>query len=443
MTKDLTVGKPLPLIIRFSIPLLLGNIFQQLYNLVDTVIVGRYLGITALTAVGATGSVNYLIMGFCTGVCAGFSIPIAQQFGAKKYGKMRRLTVNSWYLTAVIAVIITAVTVLGCRDILVLMKTPDTILEESCAYLVVIFAGLPFTLLYNMTSGIIRAMGDSKTPFYFLAAATVLNIILDLIFIIGAGMGVKGAAYATVIAQALSGMLCLLYMKRNYPLLKTEQPERKLDGGCLRKLAVMGIPMGLQASITAVGTVMLQSSVNALGLIYVSAYTAIGKIKQFTICPYSAFDTAMATYTSQNYGAGKSERVRSGVKAGMAVYAAYSALIALVLLLAGDKIALIFVDSSETEVLKLVKLFFNCCGIFYLTIIVLNCLRSVIQGLGHSMASMLAGMCELAARVVMALVMIPAFGYIAVCFTDGAAWIAAGICVTVMYYRIIKKCVKP
>lgn len=439
MIQNMTEGKPLPMLLKFSIPLLLGNIFQQLYNLVDTVIVGRYLGIHSLTAVGATASINYLIIGFCTGACAGFAIPVAQRFGAKDYSSMRRLVYNSAYLSLLFSVILTVSTFWACRWILTLIQTPSEILEESCAYLRIIFVGLPFTFLYNTVAGIIRAMGDSKTPFYFLAIATVANIVLDLVFIICFQMGVAGAAYATVAAQGISGIMCFCHMRKKYCILQSEKEERKLSREDLRRLIVVGVPLGLQSSITAVGSVMLQSSVNTLGLVYVSAYTALMKIKQFTICPYSAFDTAVATYTSQNYGAGRYDRVFSGIKAGVIIYGIYSLAMAIFLTFAGDKIALIFVDKTETEVLECVKLFFHCCGVFYLCIVVLNCLRAVIQGLGYGAASMLAGICELLARMIMAQFCIPAFGYIAVCFTDGAAWISAGICVVILYLYIMKK----
>lgn len=312
-------------------------------------------------------------------------------------------------------------------------------MEQSFSYLVVIFAGLPFTILYNMTAGIIRALGDSKRPFYFLLAATIINVILDLLFIIGFGMGVEGAAYATVISQAFSGSSCMIYMKKNYGILKADSEERCWDKTYAWVLWKIGFPLGMLTCITGIGSVMLQSAVNSLGMAYVAAYTAVSKLKQFTINPYTALDTAVATYTSQNYGAGKIDRVYKGVKAGLLIYSMLSVVMMILLIFAGDKIALIFVDSSETDVLKNVDLFFNCCGPFYAVIVVLNCFRSVIQGLGYSSASMAAGVCELAGRAVMALLVIPAVGYIGVCFTDAAAWVLAAVCVAVMYWRIMKR----
>lgn len=439
MTKDLTTGSPLPLILKFSIPLLLGNIFQQFYNLVDTIIVGKFLGINALSSVGATASVSYLLVGFCTACCGGFAIPIAQQFGAKAYGKMRSYVMNCIYLSIIFVIIITAATVLLCDDILTWMKTPADIFDGAYAYLVVILAGIPFTFLYNMVAGIIRAIGDSKTPFYFLVLATILNIILDLVFIVVFDMGVAGAAYATIISQAVAGILCVIYMRKNFDILRFTGDEKQLNMQMISTLLMMGVPMGLQSSITAVGSVMLQSSVNALGTIYVSAYTAVMKLKQFSICPYSAFDTSIATYCSQNYGAKKVDRIYKGIKYGLLIYSVYSVLLTIILVFFSDKISLIFLDASETEVLGYVKEFFIYCGLFYLIIPVLNCLRSAIQGLGYSIVSMLSGLSELIARAIMALLVIPAVGYIGVCFTDGIAWVAAAFCVGILYPILMKR----
>ena len=252
-------------------------------------------------------------------------------------------------------------------------------------------------------------------------------------------MGVKGAAYATVAAQAFSGILCVIYMKKRYEILSSESREQWLNRQDVQELLVTGLPMGLQSSITAIGSVMLQSAVNMLGIVYVSAYTAVSKIKQFTINPYIALDTAVTTFTSQNYGAGKLDRVSRGLKAGMDVFAVYSVVIGVFLTFAGDKIALIFVDASETEVIGYVQMFFRYCGMFYLVVIVLDTLRSVIQGLGYSIASMAAGICEFVCRAVMSLWLIPLYSYTAVCFTDASAWIAAALCVSIMYPFIMRK----
>lgn len=439
MSKDMTEGNPLRLLIHFSIPILLGTLFQLLYNMVDTVIVGRYLGIQALSAVGATGAVTYLVTGFCTGICNGFAIPIAQQFGAKDYKRMRRYVMNCVYLTSLFAIIFFICTTVFCMDILELMRMPSEIIKDSYSYLIIIFAGIPITFLYNMTAGVLRAIGDSKRPFYFLLVATGINIVLDLFFIIGLGMGVRGASFATVIAQAFSAIGCVVYIRKKYEILRIQSDEKQFDKVCILDLCRMGIPLGLLTCVTGIGTVIVQSAVNVLGMAYVASYTAVGKLKQISVMPYIAMDSAIATFTSQNYGAGKIDRVKKGVKAGLVIYTAITLVVLPILTFAGDKVALIFVEASEVEVLQSVDLFYKCCGPFYIVLIFLDCYRSVLQGLGHSNISMIAGVLELAARGFMSLVIVPVVGYIGVCFADTAAWIVAAIWVAVMYCVIMKR----
>ena len=439
MAKDMTEGSPLRLLIHFSIPILLGTLFQQLYNMVDTVIVGRYLGIQALSAVGATGSVTYLVTGFCTGLCNGFAIPISQQFGAKDYRKMRKYLMNCIYLSILCAVIMTISTVGFCWNILELMKMPEEIIHGSFSYLIVIFAGLPFTFLYNMTAGVLRAIGDSKRPFYFLLVATGINIILDLLFIIVLGMGVAGAAYATIIAQAFSGIACLIYTKKKYEILHIKADEKNVEKTCVFELCKMGIPLGLLTCVTGIGTVIVQSAVNLLGMSYVASFTAVSRLKQLSVMPYIAMDSAIATFTSQNYGAGKIDRVKKGVKAGLLIYGAITLIVLPILTLGSDKAALIFVEAAEVEVLKNVDLYYKCCGPFYIVLIFLDCYRSVLQGLGHSSISMIAGVCELAGRGIISLFVVPVVGYIGICFADSIAWVVAAVWVMSMYYVIMRK----
>lgn len=433
MTKDMTQGNPLSLILKFSIPLIFGNLFQQLYNMVDTIIVGRALGLNSLTAVAATTSLNFLIVGFALGVCSGLAIPVAQRFGAGDYRKMRSYVANAAYVAAIMALILTVATTSLCDVILRWMKTPENIIEESYAYFWVICLGIPFTFLYNTVSGIIRALGDSRTPFYFLVVSTILNIVLDLTFIIVLHMGVAGAAWATIIAQAISGLLCLIYMVKKFTILKISAEERRPNLRAMGILLVNGLPMGLQYSITAIGTIMLQSSVNVLDAMYVSAYAAAIKVKQLAMAPFDGFANSCSTFCSQNLGAGKLDRIRRGLKSGVGVALIYSVAAALVLFFAGSRIAWLFVDRSETEVLSAVQLFLSCAAFFYPVLAVLNCVRMTLQGLGFGAIAIFAGWLELGARAVMALFVIPGFGYIAVCFTDQAAWIVAAVFVTVVF----------
>ena len=427
------------LILQFSIPLVFGNLFQQMYNMIDTVIVGQYLGLSALTSVGSTSSIIFLIIGFCMGTCSGLAVPVAQQFGAKNYEKMRSFIMNAAYLSIFLAAVLTVITCLLCGNILTWMKTPEEFFQGAYDYLFVIFLGIPFTFLYNVTSGIVRAMGDSRTPFMFLVLSTILNIILDLVFIIVFQWGTAGAAWATILAQAVSGALCFVFMKRKYDVLKFKKEERKLRFDYIKILTVMGVPMGLQFSITAIGSILLQSAVNMLGGAFVSAFTAAFKVKQLAMCPFDAFASASATFGGQNLGAGKLKRIKEGLRSAVFVAVLYGIGIGLVLIFAGSKIAMLFVDSSETVVLQYAQQIMTCAGPFYFLLGILNCTRMTIQGLGYSGIAMFAGLSELVARGLMALFIIPTFGFIAVCFTDQLAWLAASSVVVPVFLVIMKK----
>lgn len=439
MTKDLTEGRPMGLILRFCIPLVLGNLFQQLYNMVDTIIVGQYLGLDALTSVGATGAVMFLILGFCMGVCSGLAVPVAQQFGAKQYGTMREYIMNAAYLAVVMAAILTAATCLLCENILTWMGTQEQFMADAYDYLFVIFLGIPCTFLYNTVSGIIRAMGDSKTPFYFLVLSAVLNIFLDLLFIITFGWGTAGAAWATILSQLVSGVLCFFYMRRRFTVLQFSASERRLRMGHVRTLLVMGVPMGLQFSITAIGSIMLQAAVNSLQAVYVSAYAAALKVNQLAMSPYDGIANATATFGSQNLGAKKLKRVRQGLKSGIIIALLYCLIISIVLITAGSKIALLFVSAEEVEVLTYAQQFLTVAGICYFFLAFLNVTRMTIQGLGHSGIAMLAGCWELVARAVMSVAVIPLLGWRGVCITSPLAWAAAVAWVMPVFFRIMRK----
>ena len=313
-SREMTSGRPFPLILNFAFPLLLGNLLQQTYSLMDAAIVGKFLGINALASVGASTSVVFLILGFCNGCCGGFGIPVAQKFGARDYGMMRRFVAVSLQLAAVMSVVIAIVTSMFCSDILQMMQTPENILEDAYLYLLITFIGVPCTFFYNLLSSIIRALGDSKTPFWFLLFTTILNILLDLFCILILDWGVAGAAVATVFSQGVSAVLCYLYMMRHFEILKGTPTEHKFRGALAKTLLYIGVPMGLQFSITAIGSIMLQSANNALGTACVAAFTAAMRIKMFCMCPLESLGIAMATYSGQNYGAGKPKRIWLGIK---------------------------------------------------------------------------------------------------------------------------------
>ena len=324
MTKDMTQGSPLKLILAFAVPLMLGSLFQQFYNLADTIIVGRFVGVDALAAVGSVGGLNYLVLGFVNGIACGFSIPISWTFGAKDYSEMRRYTANTVWLSLFFAVVLTVVTVALTRAVLVWTNTPDNIIDIADIYIRTIFWGIPFTLLYNVTSALMRALGDSKRPLYFLLVASVLNIGLDLLYILTFRMGAFGAAFATVFSQAVAGIGSLIYIGRHYPELKWSREEGRLSASHCLKLCNMGIPMGLQCSITAIGSVVLQGAVNGLGSSIVAAQTAGSKAAQFLSVPLESIGTAMTTYASQNMGAHDLKRVDRGVNTALGIGCVYS-----------------------------------------------------------------------------------------------------------------------
>ena len=438
-SKEMTAGPALPLILKFTLPLLLGNLLQQTYSLVDAAIVGKFLGINALASVGASTSVVFLILGFCNGCCGGFGIPVAQKFGARDYSTMRSYVAVSLKLAAGMSVVIALLTCILCEDILRIMRTPENIFEGAYAYLLVTFIGVPCTFFYNLLSSIIRALGDSKTPFWFLLFAAVLNIILDLFCILVLDWGVAGAAIATVFSQGLSAVLCYIYMYRKFEILQGTPKERRFQSKLAKTLLYIGVPMGLQFSITAIGSIMLQSAVNTLGAVYVSSFATAAKVKQLAMCPYDGFATASATFGSQNLGAGNLKRIREGLKSGIIISVLYSIGIGIVLIFAGSKIALLFVSSSETEVLGYVQQLLTCAGFFYFFLAFLNCTRLTIQGLGYSAIAMCAGLSELLARGLMSVFVIPKFGYTAVCFTDQTAWIAATAVVMPVFFAIMKR----
>lgn len=437
--KDMTTGSPMKLILGFGIPMLFGLLFQQFYNMMDTIIVGKYLGVQALASVGSTGSINFMIIGFCTGVCGGFVIPVAQKFGEKNETALRRFVANGAWLALVFALVMTVIVCLLCRPILELMNTPKDIIEGAYSYIFVIFLGIPATYLYNFLAGIIRSMGDSKTPLFFLLLSSVLNIVLDLFTILVLHMGVAGAAWATVISQAVSGVLCLIYMIRKFTILRMKGDEWKPDRRSMEVLCGMGIPMGLQYSITAIGSVILQTSVNSLGSVAVASVTAGSKISMFFCCPFDALGATMATFSGQNVGAKKLDRIDQGLKYCMMLGAVYSVIAFAALYLLGDKVALLFVDAGETEILNNTRLFILINSAFYFPLALVNIVRFMIQGLGYSKFAVLAGVCEMAARSVVGFCFVPIFGYSAVCFASPIAWIAADLFLLPAYRHVIRQ----
>lgn len=427
-TKDMTTGSSMKLILGFAVPLLMGMLFQQVYSLVDTIIVGRFLGVNALAAVGATGSINFLIIGFCLGLCNGFALPVAQRFGAKDYDGLRKYVGNSAVLSVIIGGTITVFTVVFCRNILQIMDTPADIIDLSYNYIVVIFAGIPATLLYNILSSHLRSLGDSVTPVAFLILSACLNIGLDLLFIVTFHWGVFGASFATVLSQLVSGVLCLVFIIIRFDILHLKRDDWRLDPAYVRNLLVMGLPMGFQYSITAIGSVILQAAVNSLGSIAVASMTAASKISMFVVCPFDALGSTMATYGGQNVGAGKLERLGKGLRSAVILGAIYSAVIFVVVYFFGENMIQIFLSPTEENaatVLAWAKEFLVINAAFYFPLALVNIVRFLIQGMGFSGFAVFAGVFEMVARTIVGLFLVPVFGFIAACFASPLAWIFA------------------
>lgn len=424
-TKNMTVGSPTKLILKFFMPLLLGMLFQQLYNMMDTMIVGRFLGAKALAAVGGTGSINFMIIGFCMGVCNGFALPVARAFGAEDESALRKYVANSAWLAIVFSLVTTVIVCVLCRHILIWMDTPSDILEGSYDYIFVIFLGIPVIYLYNLLAGILRSLGDSKTPLYFLVLSSLLNIVLDLIAILVLDMGVGGAAWATVISQAISGILCLIYIVKNYPMLKISKEEWRPDWPSIKILCGMGIPMGLQYSITAIGSVILQTAVNSLGSMAVASITTGSKISMLFCTPFDAMGSTMATYAGQNTGAGKLDRVTAGIKACTMIAVIYSIISCIILIIFGETLSLMFVDGGEVEIIKNAAVLLKWYSIFFIPLALVNIVRFSIQGMGFGNLAIFAGVCEMIARGVVGYIFVPIFGYVAACVAGPVAWIMA------------------
>lgn len=425
MVKDMTNGSPSKHILGFAVPMLFGMLFQQFYNLVDTIIVGKTLGVEALAGVGATGSINFMIIGFCMGVCNGFVIPVAQCFGAKKPADLRKYVFNGYICSIVFTIVLTLASVIFCRRILIIMNTPADIIDHAYNYIVVIFIGIPTVFLYNMVSGVIRSLGDSKTPVVFLVLSSIINVVLDFFLILVCKMGVAGAGWATVTSQLISGLTCLIYMYKKYDILKGDKSERVLDRRFITNLCMNGVPMGLQYSITAIGSTILQAAVNTLGSTYVAAMTAGSKMFNFTCCPFDALGSTMATYAGQNVGAAKIKRLGQGVRSAMIIGSVYSVLSLIALYFTTDYIALLFVNASETTIIALTRQFILASACFYIPLTGVNVVRFCIQGMGFSVFAISAGILEMIGRAFAAIILIPSIGFMGACLASPIAWIAA------------------
>lgn len=442
-TTDLTVGKPLFQILRFALPLVLGTLFQQLYSFADTVIVGRCLGTDALGAVGTTYSLNFLILGFVQGACVGFGIPVAETFGAKDKGGLRKYLFNGALLCVVLSVVFTLFTTLMAGPLLQLIHTPEELYADAVLYIRIIFLGIPATVLYNYASSVLRAMGDSQHPFYFLLAASVLNIGLDYLLIASMGMGVDGAAIATVLSQLLSGGLCAFWFftrTAKQEELTFRGQSSLLSAGHCKRLAYIGFPMGFEYSVSAIGAVIMQDAINLLGSTAVAAQTAGEKIRQMFTLPMESVGMAMATYVGQNHGAHRTDRIKQGIQDGCTIQLTYCVAAWVVIffvkpyavgLVLGD--ADPAVTAGAIQYLAIMSLLFCFHGLLMI-------FRNTLQGLGYSVQAIISGVGELIGRSLGGLLAVKTgLGYVGICLSNPFAWGLAMLYCIFMVRRMLKR----
>lgn len=439
MAKDMTSGKSIKLIWNFTIPLLIGNLFQQLYNMADTFIVGRTIGVHALASVGSTGSIIFLILGFANGLTAGLAIPLAQRYGAKDYLGVKRSFYVSILISAVVAILLTILSMVFCRQILEVMQTPAEIIDGAYDYLMVIFAGIFSSMAFNLLSNIFRSIGDAKTPLYFLVIACIMNIILDVVFIAGFGMGVEGAGYATVLSQIFSALACILYIWKKIPILRLNSKDFVAKSLDVKEHVRISFPMAFQSSIIAIGAIIIQITLNQLGATAVAAYTAAQKIDQVAILPMMSFGVTMATFVAQNYGAKKYDRIWRGVRDCIKLSLTFAISVGIILNLFSPIFIRAFVGVGHEEVVELGAIYFITNGTMYSLLSLLFIYRYTLQGVGKTFTPTIAGIMELCMRAFAAVVLSNLYGYTGATMANPLAWLGSLIPLMIAYYLFKNK----
>lgn len=441
-THDMTEGNPFKLIFFYSIPVLLGNLFQNFYSMADSIIVGRLLGTNALAAVGNTGPMNFLIIGFICGLTSGFAVIAAQAFGAKNHDELKRSIAMNIILNTFFGIIFTILALLTNKPLLELINTPEEILKDSKLYLNIIYSGLFATILYNATSCILRAVGDSKTPLYFLILSSILNIILDIVLIKYTNLEVAGAALATVIAQLISGLLSVILIIKKYPELHAKKEHFTWCTSFASKHLKIGAPMAFQFSITAIGVIVLQGALNKFGPSVIAAYTAAGKVEQLIAVAAGSFGVVMANYAGQNYGAKRIDRIRSGTRAGTILTLGFSILSMLIAFVFPEQLTSLFVNTTSSgysDVIKYSKEYLFLTAIFYPPLFLIFIFRNVLQSIGKTFMPLMGGFFELIARSACAFILPIFIGYAGICFAGPVAWLSAAIPLLISYIVIIRR----
>lgn len=438
MAKDMTIGSPAKQILYFSIPLLIGNLFQQFYNMADTFIVGRTLGSNALAAVGCTGGLTFLLQGFATGTTAGISIVTAQRFGAQDEEGVKRSFAVSCLISILVTIVLTIFGLLATGPLLRILRTPAEIFDDTYRYFIFIVGGLASCMLFNLMSNAMRAVGDSISPLVFLVIACVLNIILDWTFILHLGMGVEGAAVATLVAQFLSGFLCIFYIKWKVPVLQIGMKHFKCTAEDWRLHFKLGLPMGFQSSIIALGTIVVQFALNTLGTTEIAAYTAASKLDNLGILPLMSFGIAMATYVGQNHGANKPHRIRQGIFQCSLMSIAFAIFIGVIDVCFGDNLSALFL-TGDAVAIKLSHEFLIVNGVCYSLLALLFVFRYSLQGLGYSFVPTVAGIAELVMRSICAIALTSVIGYAGTCIANPLAWIGSLTPLSIALIPILKR----
>lgn len=441
MENDLTKGKPLAVIVKFMIPLCIGNIFQQLYNMADSVIVGRFVGQNALAAVGSTGTIMFLVMGFATGLTSGFTVLTSQRYGAGDECGLKISVANATLLSLVVAALVTVVSVSFMHPVLRFMNTPDEIYQDAYSYITIVCGGAVAMIAYNLLSSFLRAVGNSKMPLVSLVFSASVNVALDLILIIFFHMGVAGAALATVISQGLSAILCLIYILRKVPVLVPERRYWRFHPDATGPQLRVGLPMALQFAITASGTMVMQTAINLYGATAVAAITAGGKVQNILTQAHLAMGQSIASYVGQNYGKGDYNRIRKGVNGALIALSIYSVVAAvLTLLLLRPVMSLFFPAGTDlTDMMPYANTYIRLCVVNFIPLGMIFIFRNAMQGCGYGLMPMLGGVVELICRMSMAFASMATMNFLLAAACDPFAWLGAGIFTAFAYTFVMKK----
>lgn len=423
--KDMTKGSPTKLIFYFALPMLLGNLVQQLYTMIDAVIVGKFVSVDALAAVGATGAINFFMLSLIIGLMSGIAVVVAQYFGYKDYNKLKDVIATASISVFIAGIIFTIIGLVTAKPLLLLLKTPANIMDDSVTFLTTLFWGILPMSLYNGTAAILRALGNSITPLLFLVFSSIVNIILDFIFVVFLPFGVQGAAFATVCSQIIAAVLCMLYAYRHVPFMRIEWSRMKIHPSLLKEMIRIGLPSGLQGSFISIGNMALQSLINGFGATVVAAYTAASRIDSLTYQPGIAFGAASSTFAAQNVGAGKLARVKQGLYAGLKVVTITSIVITILVQLFAKQFLLLFVDKNEQHVIEVGMSYLLIVSLFYVVVGILFVVRETLRGTGDAIVPLMMGIFELVSRLAIGFMLAKVMGYTGLWWATPVAWVTA------------------